>query len=37
LKVNFISKEDLIAAKRASARPQDLIDADLLSKSEDEL
>jgi len=24
----------LIAAKRASARPQDLIDADLLSKSE---
>jgi predicted nucleotidyltransferase len=34
LKVNFISKEDLIAAKRASACPQDLIDADLLSKSE---
>ena len=34
LKVFFISKEDLIAAKRASARPQDLIDADLLSKSE---
>jgi predicted nucleotidyltransferase len=36
LKVCFISKEDLIVAKRASARPQDLIDADLLSKSVDE-
>jgi hypothetical protein len=33
LKVNFISKADLIAAKRASGRPQDLIDADLLSQS----
>jgi hypothetical protein len=30
LKVNFISREDLIIAKRASGRPQDLIDADLL-------
>ena len=30
LKVNFISKEDLIIAKRASGRPQDLIDVDLL-------
>ena len=30
LKVNFISKEDLISAKRASGRPQDLIDVDLL-------
>ncbi len=33
LKVNFISKGDWIAAKRASGRPQDLIDADLLSQS----
>ena len=33
LKVNFISKADLIDAKRASGRPQDLIDADLLSQS----
>lgn len=32
LKVNFISKEDLITVKRASGRPQDLIDADLLSQ-----
>lgn len=32
LTVHFISKEDLIAAKKASARAQDLIDADLLSK-----
>lgn len=31
LKVYFISKQDLILAKRASGRPQDLIDADLLS------
>jgi hypothetical protein len=32
LKVIFISKKDLIASKRAAGRPQDLIDADLLSK-----
>lgn len=30
LKVAFISKEDLIASKQASGRPQDIIDADLL-------
>lgn len=30
LTVSFISKEDLITAKRASGRPQDLNDADLL-------
>ncbi len=33
LKVNFISKKDLIASKRASGRPQDLIDADLLEQT----
>lgn len=32
LVVPFISKEDLIVSKRASGRPQDLIDADLLSQ-----
>ena len=32
LKIDFISKEDLITAKQASGRPQDLIDADLLSQ-----
>jgi predicted nucleotidyltransferase len=32
LNVFFISKEDLIASKRAAGRPQDLIDADLLSE-----
>jgi hypothetical protein len=32
LKVLFISKQDLIAAKRAAGRPQDLVDADLLSR-----
>ena len=32
--VPFISKQDLINAKRASGRPQDLIDADLLSQTE---
>jgi Nucleotidyltransferase of unknown function (DUF6036) len=31
LPVLFISRQDLITAKRASGRPQDLIDADLLS------
>lgn len=34
LAVNFIAKQDLITNKRASGRPQDLIDADLLSQSE---
>jgi predicted nucleotidyltransferase len=33
LMVAFIAKEDLIAAKLASGRPQDLIDAKLLSKA----
>jgi predicted nucleotidyltransferase len=32
LVVSFISREDLITVKHASGRPQDLIDADLLSK-----
>jgi hypothetical protein len=32
LPVSFISKKDLISAKRASGRPQDLIDADSLLK-----
>ena len=32
--VPFISKGDLIAAKRAAGRPQDLIDADILSETE---
>ena len=31
LGVTFISREDLITAKRASGRPQDLIDADTLA------
>jgi hypothetical protein len=31
LVVKFISREDLITAKKASDRPQDRIDADLLS------
>jgi len=33
--VPFISKQDLITSKLASARPQDLIDAELLSESSD--
>jgi predicted nucleotidyltransferase len=33
LMVRFISRKDLIAAKRASGRPQDLIDADLLEQA----
>jgi len=36
LMVSFISKEDLIAAKRASGRPQDLIDANTLAQVDDE-
>ncbi|MBE7536197.1 MAG: hypothetical protein HS124_10765 [Anaerolineales bacterium] len=32
LNVIFISKQDLIRSKRAAGRPQDLIDADLLSQ-----
>jgi len=32
LKVIFMSKQDLITSKRAEGRPQDLIDADLLSQ-----
>lgn len=35
LPVFFISRADLIAAKRASGRPQDLIDADSLSQHDD--
>ena len=35
LLVSFISKEDLITAKRASGRPQDLIDADILAQTDD--
>lgn len=35
LAVLFISRQDLIVAKRAAGRPQDLIDADLLSQSSD--
>lgn len=34
--VPFISKEDLITAKRAAGRPQDLIDADTLAQADNE-
>jgi hypothetical protein len=34
LLVPFISRQDLIAAKRASGRPQDLLDAEQLTRSE---
>ncbi len=34
LSVTFISKVDLIADKHASDRPQDLLDADVLSQSD---
>jgi predicted nucleotidyltransferase len=36
LVVKFISRENLITLKRASGRPQDLIDADLLSNQSEE-
>jgi hypothetical protein len=36
LRIPFISKQDLIAIKVASGRPQDLQDADLLSRTENE-
>ena len=35
LPVAFISRQDLITSKRASGRPQDIIDADLLSQKPD--
>jgi hypothetical protein len=34
--VPFISKQDLISTKKASGRPQDLVDVDLLSQANDE-
>ena len=34
--ITFISREDLITAKITSGRPQDLIDADLLSQIDDD-
>jgi hypothetical protein len=34
LVVPFISKQDLITTKKASGRPQDVIDADLLSQED---
>jgi Nucleotidyltransferase of unknown function (DUF6036) len=34
LRVNFISAEDLIAAKLASGRPQDLVDADAVKRAQ---
>lgn len=34
LPASFVSKQDLITIKRATGRPQDLIDADLLSQVE---
>jgi len=35
LPVSFISRADLITSKRASGRPQDLIDADMLTESDE--
>ncbi|MCB0026387.1 MAG: nucleotidyltransferase [Anaerolineales bacterium] len=37
LSVSFISREDLIRAKLAAGRPQDLLDAKSLSQDEDDL
>jgi len=34
LAVSFISRQDLIAAKRASGRPQDLLDAEALERAD---
>jgi hypothetical protein len=36
LAVSFISRRDLIASKIAAGRPQDLIDAELLSRTGDD-
>jgi predicted nucleotidyltransferase len=36
LPVTFISREDLIMTKRASGRPQDMIDADTLANAPDQ-
>jgi len=36
LPVAFIARQDLITAKRASGRPQDLIDAGLLSQADNQ-
>jgi hypothetical protein len=36
LSVFFVSKSDLLTAKRASGRPQDLLDVDLLSQAGEE-
>ena len=35
LKANFISREDLMAAKRAAGRPQDLADVEAIRKAEE--
>jgi len=35
LKTSFISREDLIAAKLASGRPQDLADVDAIRKAQE--
>ena len=36
LSISFISRQDLITAKLASGRPQDLLDANLLSQADEE-